>query len=223
MLSFWDPNFLGFDKWTAPGVPPRSRMRNGVRLTSLFYLDHRFLTIPPYPEMVLRSSENPSKIGSLSRVSHAANEANAPLFSHFHRPPFPLLLLKTIARSSRVQMHPHVRVLASTLLPTDSSPSCWDPLQTVLDPRPGSRLTLPSLQPTFSQKAAFKSFRDGPSHVGKGLRQNSLFSVMLMLASKPPGIRMGKKSSESRNDSSWMCEGAGGGRQPCPHGGPLCK
>lgn len=142
MLSFWDPNFLGFDKWTVPGVPPRSRMSYEVRLTSLFYLDHCFLTIPPYPEMVLQSSENPSKIGSLSRVSHAANEANAPLFSHFHRPPFPLLLLKTIARRSRVQMHQQVRVLASTLLPKGSRGSApaprWNPLQTVLDPRPGS-------------------------------------------------------------------------------------
>lgn len=169
--------------------------------------------------MVLPSSENPSKIGFLYHVSHAANEANARLFSHFHLLLFPVLLPKAIATSSCVQMHQHVSVPTSTPAP---SGLCWAPafhVGTLCDPHPGSWLTLPSLLPAHVlPKAAFKSFQYGPSHAGKGLLGDSLFAIMLILALKPPGIRIRKKSSVSRNDSSWVCEGAVGGRQTAPLG-----
>lgn len=32
---FWDPNFLGFEKWTAPVAPSKSHLSDGARLTSL--------------------------------------------------------------------------------------------------------------------------------------------------------------------------------------------
>lgn len=133
----------------------------------LLYLDHRFLIIPPYPEMVLPSSENPSKIGFLSRVSHAANEANAPLFSHFHLLLFPVLLPKAIATSSCVQMHQHVSVPTSTPAPPGL---CWvQPF--ILGPfadcaRPSSRFVAHSAltpsQPTFSQKLLSSPSSMGP-------------------------------------------------------------
>lgn len=89
--------------------------------------------------------------------------------------------------------------------------------------RPSSRFVAHSAltpsQPTFSQKLLSSPSSMGPSHLGKGLLGDSLFAIMLILALKPPGIRIRKKSSVTRNDSSWMCEGAAGGRQT-PHWGP---
>lgn len=178
-VPFWDPNFLGFEKWTAPGVPPRSQLRNGVRLTSLFYLGHRYLIIPPSPEMVLQSSENPSKMGFLSRVPHAANEANAPLFSHFHRRLFPILLPKAIARSSCVQMHQPVSVPASTPAPQGSArlqPFLLGPFADCA--RPSSRFMAHSaLSPAHVlPKAAFKSFQCGAPP--RGQRPPSGFTLV---------------------------------------------
>lgn len=168
--------------------------------------------------MVLQSSENPNKIGFLSRVSDAANEANAPLFSHFHLLLFPILLPKAITLSSCEQMHKHVSVPTSTPAPQGSAglqPFLWGPLADCA--RPSSRFVAHSAltpsQPTFSQKLLSSPSNMGPPHVGKGLLGDSLFSIPLILALKPPGIRMRKKSSVSRNDSCWVCEGAVGGRQ----------
>lgn len=178
--------------------------------------------------MVLPSSENPSKIGFLSRVSHAANEANAPLFSHFQLLLFPILLPKAIATSSCVQMHQHVSVPTSTPAPPGF---CWAPafhvgtlcrLCETFIQVPGS-LCPQSFTAHVLPKAAFKSFQYGPSHVGKGLLGDSLFAIMLISALKPPGIRIRKKSSASRNDSSWVCEGAVGGRQTAPLGADYAK
>lgn len=44
-VPFWDPHFLGFEKWTAPGAPSKSHLRDGVRLIALLSLDPLFLTL----------------------------------------------------------------------------------------------------------------------------------------------------------------------------------
>lgn len=152
-------------------------MRSGSRLTSLFYLDHCFLIVPPYPAMVPLSSENPIQTGFSSRVSHAANEANAPLFSPFRRPLAPPLLPEATARSSRAQMHQHVRVPAS-IHPCSPRALCSAAASLADCAGPSSRCMAHSaLSPArVLPKAASKSFQQGPSPVGKGLRQDSLFS-----------------------------------------------
>lgn len=141
-----------------------------MRLACLFSLDHRFLTIPPYPEMVLPSPENPNKIRFLSCVSPAVNEANAPLFTHFHLLLFPILLPKAIAMCCCVQRHKHV---CPPPPPPRSPGLCLapafldgDPLQTqpVLDPHPGSWLTRCPLSftATFSRKLLSSPSSMGP-------------------------------------------------------------
>lgn len=184
-----------------------------MRLTSLFSLDHRFLIIPPCPEMVLQSSENPGKTGFLSCISHTANEANAPLFTHFHLLLFPVLLPKAIAMCSCVRMHKHVGVPTSTPTPQGSAwlqPSLLGPFTDTACARPSSGFMAHSAlsppQLTFSQKLFSSPSSLGVSHVGKVL-QDSLLFITLILALKLPGIRIRNKSSVSRNDSSWMCEG----------------
>lgn len=169
--------------------------------------------------MVLQASENPSKIGFLYQVSHAANEPNAPLFSHFHLLLFPILLPKPIATSSCVQMHQHVSVPTSTPAPPGL---CWAPafhVGTLCDPHPDSWLTLPSL--LHSPRSPISCFQVLPVWaLPRGQRSPWGFTLCYYVnfGLKPPGIRIRKKSSVSRNDSSWVCAGAVGGRQTAPLG-----
>lgn len=44
-VPFWDPHFLGFEKWTAPGAPSKSHLRDGVRFIALLSLDPLFPTL----------------------------------------------------------------------------------------------------------------------------------------------------------------------------------
>lgn len=148
----------------------------------------------------------------MSSVSHAANEENS-LFSPistFYYFPFSFPKPEPCAAGCRC------RNIVSVPYATPSLPSallgyslpCWDPLQIQPVLASHSRVTAHSaLSPQLPQvllKAAFKSFQYGASRVGKGPLQDALFPFMVILASKPPGIRMRKKSSVSRNDSSWV-------------------
>lgn len=160
--------------------------------------------------MVLLSSENPRKMGFLPCISHAANEHS--LFTHSHL--LAPVLLKATAMSSRVQMHQQAGAPSPPPrpLPKGSAwlqPSLLGPFADTACARPSSRVTEAhsALSPSLLQilpKAAFKSLQYGVFHVGRGPLQDSPFPFMIILALKPPGIRIRKKSSVSRNDSSWV-------------------
>lgn len=171
--------------------------------------------------MVLLSSDSPSKMGFLSCVCHATHEnvLSSPISTHLLL--FPVLLPKAIAMCSCVQIHKHVCVRHShPSFPTallGSSLTFGDPLQR--QPVQGSWLTLPSLlHCPGSPKSCFQVLPVWGLPGGQG--SSSEFTLSYILALKPPRIRMRKKSSVSRNDSSWVCEGKIWGKAACPKGGP---
>lgn len=136
----------------------------------------------------------------------------------------PVLLPKAVDMGSYVQIHKHSVCASPTPLPhalLGSSLTCWDPLQIqpVLDSPPGSWLTLPSLlHCPGSPKSCFQVLLVWGLPYGQG--SSPEFTLSYILASKPPRIRMRKKCSVGRNDSSWVCEGEIGGKAAWPEGGP---
>lgn len=136
----------------------------------------------------------------------------------------PVLLPKAVDMGSCVQIHKHSVCASPTPLPhalLGSSLTCWDPLQIqpVLDSPPGSWLTLPSLlHCPGSPKSCFQVLLVWGLPYGQG--SSPEFTLSYILASKPPRIRMRKKCSVGRNDSSWVCEGEIGGEGSLARGGP---